>query len=312
MSVEPRKHVRLPIGRGSLVTTTPSVRRDVTVLDGGGTHAASAEAGSAQAGSAQAGSAVAGSDQLAVEEPLELRVAGEPIAVTMRTPGHDEELAAGFLYTEGVVPNGAALERVAHWHDASGRALPDVIEVRLREGATVDVGRARRAFYAASSCGVCGKTTIDSIRTKVGALTREQDSTTFSRERLYAMPAAMRPAQATFEHTGGLHAAALFAPDGTLVVLREDVGRHNATDKVIGHMLLAGRSLAGHALLVSGRAGFEIVQKAAVARIPLLAAISAPTSLAVDLAVELGVTLVGFLRPPRAVVYGHAWRVLGD
>jgi FdhD protein len=289
MSDAPRKHVRLPIGRGSLVTTTPSVRRDVTVLDASGAHTAT--------------------DRLAVEEPLEIRVAGEPLAVTMRTPGHDEELAAGFLFTEGVVPDRGALEHVAHWHDASGRVLPDVLEVQLRAGAKVDVSRARRAFYAASSCGVCGKATIDSLRTKVGALTRELDPSVFSRALLDAMPAAMRPAQQTFDDTGGLHAAALFARDGTLVVLREDVGRHNATDKVIGHMLLSGRSLAGHALLVSGRAGFEIVQKAAVARIPLLAAISAPSSLAVDLSVELGVTLVGFLRPPRAVVYGHAWRI---
>lgn len=289
MSDEPHQRRRLPIGREALVTTTPTVTREVTVLDERGTHAAT--------------------DRVAVEEPLELRVAGEAIAVTMRTPGHDQELTAGFLFTEGVVPDGAALQRIAHWHDATGRPLPDVIEVRLREGATVDVGRARRAFYAASSCGVCGKTTIESLRTKVGALTRDADPSTFPRALLDALPGAMRPAQATFEQTGGLHAAALFARDGTLVVLREDVGRHNATDKVIGHMLLAGRPLTGHALLVSGRAGFEIVQKAAVARIPLLAAISAPTSLAVDLAVELGVTLIGFLRPPRAVIYSHAWRV---
>lgn len=237
-------------------------------------------------------------DRVVVEEPLEIRVDGEPVAVTMRTPGHDADLAAGFLCTEGVL---RAVDEIV----AIEQPEPNVVDLRVVPG--VDAGAAKRALYSASSCGLCGKATITSIRVKVAPV---DDATTFALDDLCSMVAAMRAAQETFEATGGLHAAALFDRAGALEVLREDVGRHNATDKVVGDRLRARGSLRGRALLVSGRAGFEILQKAAVARIPLVAAVSAPSSLAIDLADRLGITLVGFLRPPRASVYTHPFRVL--
>lgn len=238
-------------------------------------------------------------DRVVIEEPLELRVGGESIAVTMRTPGDDRELAAGFLLTEGVLRSRDDVLAIAR------SAEPNVIDVTVREG--VDAGPAKRAFYSASSCGLCGKATIAAITARVPPI---EDDATFSRAVLLALPDAMRAAQAAFDRTGGLHAAALFDARGDLEVVREDIGRHNATDKVLGHHLLAGAPLAGRMLLVSGRVGFEIVQKAAVARVPLVAGISAPSSLAIDLADRAGVTLVGFLRPPRASIYTHALRVV--
>ena len=249
-------------------------------------------------------------DHVVVEEPLEIRLDGEAIAVTMRTPGDDFDLAAGFLFTETAIEAGVDVASNAYSERGEDRERRNVVEVVTRAHARVDAARAKRSFYAASSCGLCGKATIDAIHVKVKSLDRAADPQQFSREMLLAMPAAMRAAQATFESTGGLHAAAIFDAQGALSVVREDIGRHNATDKVIGHHLRAGgASLRGHALLVSGRAGFEIVQKAAVARIPLVAAVSAPSSLAIDLAERLGVTLIAFLRPPNAGVYTHPWRV---
>ncbi|MGZ3419401.1 MAG: formate dehydrogenase accessory sulfurtransferase FdhD [Polyangiales bacterium] len=235
-------------------------------------------------------------DRVVVEEPLEIRVAGEPIAVTMRTPGDDRDLAVGFLLTEGVLHDPREVLEVTT--DKSS------IDLRLASG--VDASRAKRALFSASSCGLCGKETIASIAVKVPpveAALRVPLST------LLALPEAMRAAQPTFDRTGGLHAAAIFDREGKLEVLREDIGRHNATDKAIG---AHAYPLGDRILLVSGRAGFEIVQKAAVARIPIVAAISAPSSLAVDLAERLGITLVAFLRPPRASVYTHARRVIFD
>jgi len=249
-------------------------------------------------------------DPVVVEEPLEIRLGRDPIAVTMRTPGDDLDLAAGFLFTETVLSSGDDVASIAHSERAEEADRRNVIEVVPREGVAFDTDKAKRSFYAASSCGLCGKGTIDAIHVRVPTLTRAIDETIFDASMLMLLPNAMRAAQTTFEATGGLHAAALFDAEGNLVVLREDIGRHNATDKAIGAMVRERRTpLHGHVLLVSGRAGFEIVQKAAVAQIPVLAAVSAPSTLAIDLAERVGVTLVAFLRPPRASVYTHAWRV---
>ena len=256
-------------------------------------------------------------DRVVVEEPLEIRLAGAPIAVTMRTPpgasDDDLDLAAGFLFTETALTSAADFGAIAYSTRADDKERRNVVEVTPAPGARFAVDKAQRSFYSASSCGLCGKATLDAIAVKVAPIDRESDSTVFSRSILDSMPGAMRAAQATFDATGGLHAAALFDATGALVVVREDIGRHNATDKVIGARLRGGHlPLTGHALLVSGRAGFEIVQKAAVARIPLLAAVSAPSSLAIDLAERLGVTLVAFLRPPKWGIYAHPWRIARD
>lgn len=236
-------------------------------------------------------------DRVVVEEPLEIRVADDPIAVTMRTPGDDEELAAGFLVTEGVLRSAGEVLRFRH-------PEPNVVDLEVVAG--VDARSAKREMYSASSCGLCGKGTISAVTLRVP---RIEDDTRFDLDVLLAMPERMRVRQPTFDRTGGLHAVALFDEQGNLEVLREDVGRHNATDKVVGSRFLAGAPLSGRALMVSGRAGFEIVQKAAVARIPVVAAISAPSSLAIDLAERVGITLVAFLRPPRASVYTHPERI---
>jgi FdhD protein len=248
-----------------------------------------------------------------VEEPLEIRLGGEPVAVTMRTPGasgaeDDFDLAAGFLHTEAVLASPRDIVAIAYSTRAEDKERRNVVDVTA--AGEIDAGRAKRSFYAASSCGLCGKATIDAIHVRVAPITRAVDPVTFSSAFLARLPGAMRAAQQTFDATGGLHAAAIYDASGPLRAMREDIGRHNATDKVIGHFFRAGESpLRGHALLVSGRAGFEIVQKAAVAGIPLVAAVSAPSSLAIDLAERLGVTLVAFLRPPNAGVYTHAWRI---
>jgi FdhD protein len=244
-------------------------------------------------------------DELAHEEPLEVRVRGRAISVTMRTPGHDEELAVGFLLTEGVVRCRADVLRV----EPCGRnELGNVVNVLLAPDVPVDFGRLTRHVFASSSCGLCGKATIDAVRerfepvrsdVRVGAAT------------LLALPAAMRAAQETFARTGGLHAAGLFTAEGELIALREDVGRHNAVDKVIGHAVLGGLlPLDRHVLLVSGRTSFEILQKALAARVPIVAAVSAPSSLAAEFARDGGQTLVGFLRDDRFNVYAGAERVV--
>jgi FdhD protein len=248
-------------------------------------------------------------DSVAIEEPLEIQLGGAPLAVVMRTPGHDPELALGFLVTERVVASPAQIESVRHC-----RAVPDpdasenVIRVVLAPGVAVDLDALRRNLYASSSCGICGKATIENALASAPPLA---DESRFDTGFFPPLPGRLQAAQPAFAVTGGLHAAGLFAPDGRLLVVREDVGRHNAVDKVIGWALREGRlPLTGHVLLVSGRISYELVQKALVARIPVLAAVSAPSSLAVDLAERARLTLVGFLRGASFNVYGERSRVI--
>ncbi len=251
-------------------------------------------------------------DDLAVEEPLEIRVEGRAVAVTMRTPGHDEELAAGFLLTEGVVARREDIVAIAPAKPKRGGvAEPNIIDVKLARPEAVDFARLTRHVFTASSCGLCGKATIASVQAKHPALSPDEGPRVPA-EVLAKMPASLALAQETFQRTGGLHASGLFSADGRLLVSREDVGRHNAVDKVLGHLLLGGRIAPSEVvLLVSGRVAFEIVQKALVARIAFIAAISAPTSLAVDFTRSSGQTLVGFLRDGRMNLYAGADRV-GD
>lgn len=241
-------------------------------------------------------------DRLAIEEPLELRVGDAPLAVTMRTPGHDEELAAGFCLTEGIV---SGSDDLVHIRPCELADYGNVVEIELSPDAAKEhegaVTRARRELYVSSSCGLCGKQSIDRLEQAVEAV---GDGPTVPLAVVRSLPSRMRSAQDVFAATGGLHAAALFEADGSLRVLREDVGRHNAVDKVVGHEVLLGRVPLGDVvLLVSGRASFEIVQKAAMAGVSTVCAVSAPSSLAVDLAERLGMTLVGFLRAERMNVY---------
>jgi FdhD protein len=249
-------------------------------------------------------------DRLAAEEPMEIRVGGpdqeaEPVAVTMRTPGGDFELAAGFLYTEGLIRGQEEIRRVAYCELPADEQQYNVVTVRLTR--PWDSGVVRRNFYATSSCGICGKATIDDVQTHCEPVA---PGPPVSGEVISGLPGTLRTAQKVFEQTGGLHAAGLFAPDGRLVTLREDVGRHNAVDKVVGEMLLGGELPLGERILqVSGRLSFEIVQKAAMARIPVVSAVSAPSSLAVEAADRFGMTLVGFVRDERFNVYTHAERV---
>ncbi len=251
-----------------------------------------------------------GRDDVAVEEPLELQVQGASIAVVMRTPGHDLELALGFLVTEGVVLRRDDVRSIRHCTTApTVDALDNVVQVALRDGVVVDLERLRRNLYATSSCGVCGKASLDNVLVRCAPLPKDAGLRVGAAV-LAATPDRLRAAQATFATTGGLHAAALFDADGTPQVVREDVGRHNAVDKVVGWMIEHERDPSTTLLLVSGRTSFEVVQKAAVAGIPIVAGISAPTSLAVSLAVETGLTLVGFLRGPTMNIYSGAARVL--
>ena len=244
-------------------------------------------------------------DYLAVEEPLEIRIGEMPLSVTMRTPGHDQELAAGFLLTEGIISGRSDLERL---EAASASGASNTITAELPTSGEAVSDRMQRNFLAASGCGICGKATIDSIRVR-GIKVPNRDFT-LSSEILCAMPETLRENQAVFGRTGGLHAAAAFNSSGELLVLREDIGRHNAVDKVIGWALLNNRlPLSDTALMVSGRGGFEIVQKALAAGIPVLASVSAPSSLAVQLAREFNMTLVGFLRGQRFVVYSGEGRI---
>jgi len=243
-------------------------------------------------------------DVLAVEEPMELRVEGRPLMVTMRTPGHDRELAAGLLYTEGVIDGPDDLMAMAHIRDPR-EPRDNTMDVRLAAGVSADavahLTSARREVYASSACGVCGKATIAQVLRRVPPLPspRRADPALLMR-----LPALMRPLQAAFEATGGIHAAALFSFSGELEVLREDIGRHNAVDKVLGWRLLADRApVDDRVLVISGRAGFEIVQKAAAAGVPVLASVGAASSLAVSLAREAGIQLVGFLRHDRLNEY---------
>jgi FdhD protein len=248
-------------------------------------------------------------DSLAAEEPLEIRVGGVPLTVTMRTPGHDLELAAGFLLTEGIVESAGQIAGLSQ-APANGNGRSNSVEVELKDS-SFDSQDLTRNFFAASSCGICGKASIDAVRRR-GLLQPNRDFRV-DPELLCGLPETLRSEQAVFDRTGGLHAAALFDGNGNLMVIREDIGRHNAVDKVVGWALLGGHlPLDRHILLVSGRGGFEIVQKALAAGIPILASVSAPSGLAVKLARELGLTLIGFLRGRRFVVYAGEFRCLAQ
>jgi FdhD protein len=263
------------------------------------------------------GQAVRRPDDLAAEEPLELRVgrAGPgrrtPLAVTMRTPGQDIDLAMGFLITEGVI---GAAEDVVTAQLCAGTDTPNtynVVDVVLGDDVPPPVTDPSRNFYTTSSCGVCGKASIDAVRTR-SRFTVVDDPLVVTPRILATLPEKLRAAQRTFDRTGGLHAAGLFTADGELVVLREDVGRHNAVDKVVGWAVREHRlPLRGHLLMVSGRASFELTQKAWMAGLPLLAAVSAPSTLAAELADEAGMTLVGFLRGRTMNVYSRPDRITG-
>ena len=244
-------------------------------------------------------------DTLAGEEPLETRIAGHSVAVTMRTPGDDFDLVAGFAWSEGLItrPDQLAGLRYCAGADDSGRNSYNVVDIVLAADAPVPEPSIERNFYTTSSCGVCGKASIDAVRVR-SSFDLRADPTTVAASTLAALPQRLRAAQKVFERTGGLHAAGLFTPDGELLVLREDVGRHNAVDKVVGWALREDRlPLSGTVLMVSGRASFELVQKAYVAGIPVLAAVSAPSTLAVEFAESVGLTVVGFLRGTSMNVY---------
>jgi len=264
-------------------------------------------------GDGRPGDSTPRADVLAAEEPLGIRVDGTALTMTMRTPGDDIELAAGFLVSEAVVRSPADIAEIKLCDGTScghgdHHGMGNIADVTLAQGVTVTPG-ARRNFLTTSACGICGKTSIEDICVRPHA-PLAADTARFAPDMLAALPDRLRDAQRVFSRTGGLHAAGVFSADGELIVIREDVGRHNAVDKVVGWALLNGRlPLAGCVLLVSGRASFELVQKAVLAGIPLLAAVSAPSSLAVDLAEQAGLTLVGFLRGPSMNVYTGAHRL---
>ncbi len=249
-------------------------------------------------------------DSVAREEPLEIQLGGASLAVVMRTPGHDAELATGFLVTERVVAGPEQIASVRHCSQARlPEAAENVVQVVLADGVRVDLEALRRNLYASSSCGICGKATLENALAVAAPL---EDSARFPASFFYGLTEQLAAAQTAFSLTGGLHGAALFAADGRLIAVREDVGRHNAVDKVVGFALRSGLlPLRGHVLLVSGRISFEIAQKALAARIPVVAAVSAPSSLAVELASQADLTLVAFLRGRSFNVYGARGRVVG-
>lgn len=250
-------------------------------------------------------------DTLAVEEPLELRVGGEPLVTTMRTPGHDVDLALGWLLAEGLLSDAGDVAAAMHCTDTDESGVPtfNVLELTLRPDVPAPDLTGRRTFGVSSACGVCGSASIDDVMDRVGA-DLSADPVVVDPEVLTRLPDALREAQAVFERTGGLHAAGLFTAAGELVVAREDVGRHNAADKVLGWAAREGRwPLAGHVLVLSGRASFELVQKAWSAGVPVVASVSAPSSLAVETADRAGITLAGFVRHPTLNVYTHPERI---
>jgi FdhD protein len=258
-------------------------------------------------------SAVTQEDVLAVEEPLEIRVGGRSLAVTMRTPGNDYDLAAGFLVSEGVISRGEQFSTARYCAGATVEGLNtyNVLDVTLAPGVAPPDPSLERSFYTTSSCGLCGKASIDAVRTQSAFEVRD-DELRVDAALITSFPGKLREQQAVFEKTGGLHAAALFdGVTGEMLVLREDVGRHNAVDKVVGWAVKENRlPLTGTVLMVSGRASFELTQKAMMAGIPVLAAVSAPSSLAAELATEAGLTLIGFLRGNSMVIYAGAQRVV--
>jgi len=256
-------------------------------------------------------------DELVVEEPLEIRVGEQSLIVVMRTPGHDFELAAGFLYTESLIKSVDDIEIIAYCDDENATAetndhilseVQNIVNVRLVQGLNLEHQQGwQRNFHANASCGLCGKMTIESVKHQVKPLDSvfRLNQTVF-----YKLNDRLRAAQSVFEKTGGLHAAGLFDENGELLIIREDIGRHNAVDKVIGQALLSEMlPLDKHILMVSGRASFEIVQKAVFARIPIVVAVSAASTLAVDLAEEGNLTLIGFMRGERMAVYSHPERI---
>ncbi|MDQ3798994.1 MAG: formate dehydrogenase accessory sulfurtransferase FdhD [Acidobacteriota bacterium] len=258
-------------------------------------------------------------DTLAIEEPLEIRLGftGEDgefghkaVSVTMRTPGNDFELAAGFLFTEGVLSDGNQISSIKHCGARFGQ-LKNTVRVDLQPGVRINLKKIERNFYTTSSCGVCGKSSIEALETGAKRIKRS-DYPQVSPAAIYRLPEKLRRAQKVFDHTGGLHAAAIADARGNLIELREDVGRHNAVDKLIGAKFLANEIplLTDKILFLSGRASFELVQKAVMARIPVIAAVGAPSSLAVDAAAEFGVTLLGFVRENRFNVYTGFERIV--
>jgi FdhD protein len=264
------------------------------------------------------------SDLLAIEEPLEIRIGldaaggftSKIISITMRTPGHDAELAAGFLFSEGILSLPTQISKIHH-RTRLGSENGNVIQVDVHQDIPLDLSKLERHFYMTSSCGVCGKASIAALQLGRDAASRESSPPApakgkpiFPASTIHRLPDTLRSAQAVFDQTGGLHAAALFDETGTLLGLREDVGRHNAVDKLIGSAFLAGRTpLSTKLLFVSGRASFELMQKTVMAGIPILAAVGAPSSLAVELAEEFDVTLLGFVRSGRFNIYSGEWRI---
>lgn len=257
----------------------------------------------------ESGTATAANDILVTEEPLEIRLGHGPledrkevrVSVTMRTPGHDEELVRGFLLTEGIVMKASEVVRVAYCANVKDEERGNVVRAELHPDLEVDPARWQRNFYTTSSCGVCGKSSIEAVHAIQRCSIAPMEK--LDPQMITALPDRMRKAQTVFEHTGGIHAAALFTTQGELLLLREDIGRHNAVDKVIGAALVAALDLSRSLLLVSGRAGFELVQKCVVVGIPAMASVGAPSSLAVSLAQESGLLLIGFLRGDRYNAY---------
>lgn len=247
-------------------------------------------------------------DLVAVEEPLEIRLAGCSVAVTMRTPGHDFDLATGFLFTEGIIHGLTDIFTIIRCPSDDPESPANIVNVNPRDHALVDPDRWNRNFFATSSCGICGKASIDAIRQDAGPI---ESRSRLGHGTLYRLHETMRSFQTTFDRTGGLHAAALFDLEGWMIVLREDVGRHNAVDKVVGYAVRGDHlPLRDRVLLVSGRTSFEIVQKALMAGIPIVLGVSAPSSLAIELARSSGMTLVGFLREGKCNVYAGAERIV--
>ena len=243
-------------------------------------------------------------DELTIEEPLEIRIGSKTLATTMRTPGHDDELAAGFLVSEALVRERRQIAKIS-------TGLENVVIVDLAPGTKVKLNTAQRFGTISSSCGLCGKTSIEAIRQSFPAI--GSANVRIHIDTLLSLPEKLRKAQSDFARTGGIHAAGIFDMNGELKIVREDIGRHNAVDKVIGHAFLAkSLPLDRHLLLVSGRASFEIVQKALAAGFPIVAAVSAPSTLAVDFARENNQTLIAFLRPPSFNIYSHIERVILD
>ena len=245
-------------------------------------------------------------DIVAVEEPLEIRVRGQAIAITMRTPGHDDELAAGFLLSENILQNRTDITEIAHCREGAAGDYDNTLNVFLAPSVTIDLEKLTRHVFASSSCGLCGKASIESVQQHFPAM---DNQATIAGSLISSLPDKLRDAQPTFDQTGGLHAAGIFTLDGELLVSREDIGRHNAVDKAIGHQFLAESKLEESILMVSGRISFEILQKALAARIPIIAAVSAPSSLAVKFAQRNNQILAGFVRGKNLNIYSGAERV---